>query len=177
MFGNLRLKTKLVLAITSMVVVVVSTLSSIYISQIVKQRLDETYQSCEFVCLEVFDATRGALETDLDPEKIDLQEPRALREAIEESLQTDSALNTVMQSTVAYLPTLYDVAVTDSAGLAIVHTDGKMIGKKVPTRADLAVIRASGFWRQVQAIFGEPAVYEVRLALQREGAHFATIRV
>ncbi len=177
MFGNLRLKTKLVLAITSMVVVVVTTLSSIYISQIVKQRLDETYQNGEFVCLEVFDATRGALEEDLDPGKIDLSDPKALREAIEESLQTDAALNTVMQSTVAYLPTIYDVAVTDEVGTAIVHTDGKMIGKEIPAREDLSVIRAGGFWRQVQAIFGEPAVYEVRLALQREGTHFATIRV
>ncbi len=177
MFGNLRLKTKLVLAITSMVVVVVTTLSSIYISQIVKQRLDETYQSGEFVCLEVFDATRGALEEDLDPDKINLRDAKALHEATEESLQTDAALNTVMQSTVAYLPTIYDVAVTDIDDVALVHTDGKMIGKKVPVREDLSVIRAGGFWRQVQAIFGEPAVYEVRLALQREGGHFATIRV
>src|SRR5712671_4364909 len=129
MFGSLRLKTKLVLAITSMVVVVVATLSSIYISQIVKQRLDETYQNGEFVCLEVFDATRGALEADLDPNKIDFQDPQALREAVEESLQTDAALNTVMQSTVGYSPTIYDVAVTDSSNMAIVHTDGKMIGK------------------------------------------------
>lgn len=177
MFGNLRLKTKLVLAITSMVVVVVTTLSSIYISQIVKQRLDETYLSGEFVCLEVFDATRGALEADLDPEKIDLADPKALREATEESLQTDAAVSTVMQSTVAYLPTIYDVAVTDSADVAIVHTDGKMIGKQVSAREDLSVIRAGGFWRQMKAIFGDPAVYEVRLALQREGVHFATIRV
>src|SRR3954469_8559526 len=100
MFGSLRLKTKLVLAITSMVVVVVATLSSIYISQIIKQRLDETYQNGEFVCLEVFDATPGALEADLDPEKIDFSNAIALREAVEESLQTDAALNTVMQSTV-----------------------------------------------------------------------------
>jgi signal transduction histidine kinase len=177
MFGNLRLKTKLVLAITSMVVVVVALLSSIYISQIVKQRMDETYQNGEFVCLEVFDATRGALEADLNPDKIDFNDPVALREAIEESLQTDAALNTVMQSTVGYLPTIYDVAVTDAADNAIVHTDGKMIGKKMPPREELSVIRAGGFWKQVQAIFGEPKVYEVRLPLQREGAQFATIRV
>ncbi|HUR36942.1 MAG TPA: ATP-binding protein [Terriglobales bacterium] len=177
MFGNIRLKTKLVLAITSMVVVVVATLSSIYISQIVKQRLDETYQNGEFVCLEVFDATRGALEADLDPGKIDFNDPKALSEAIEESLQTDAALNSVMQSTVGYSPTIYDVAVTDSAGNAIVHTDGKMIGKPVALREDLSVIRSGGFWKQLQAIFGEPRVYEVRLPLQRDGTQFATIRV
>jgi signal transduction histidine kinase len=177
MLGNLRLKTKLVLAITSMVVVVVATLSSIYISQIVKQRIDETYLNGEFVCLEIFDATRGALETDLDPEKIDLNNPVVLREAVEESLQTDAALNTIMQSTIGYLPTIYDVAVTDSGNVAIVHTDGKMIGKTFAPREELSVIRSGGFWTQMRAIFGDPRVYEVRLALQREGTEFATIRV
>lgn len=177
MFGRLRLKTKLVLAITSMVVVVVATLSSIYISQIIKQRLDETYQNGEFVCLEIFDATRGALEADLDPDRVNFDDPAALREAVEESLQTDAALNTVLQSTVAYLPTIYDVAITDAENKAIVHTDGSAIGKVVLAREDLASIRSAGFWKQVQAIFGDPKVYEVRLALQRENSHFATIRV
>ncbi len=177
MLGSLRLKTKLVLAITSMVVVVVATLSSIYISQIVKQRLDETYQNGEFVCLEIFDATRGALEADLDPGKIDLNDPKALREAVEESLQSDAALNTVMQSTIGYSPTIYDVAITDENDVAIVHSVGKLIGKKVPPREELFTIRASGFWKQMDAIFGEPKVYEIRLPLQRENARFATIRV
>jgi len=177
MLGRLRLKTKLVLAITSMVVVVVATLSSIYISQIIKQRLDETYQNGEFVCLEIFDATRAALEADLDPERVNFDDPAALRDAVEESLQTDAALNTVLQSTVAYLPTIYDVSITDAENKAIVHTDGSAIGKVVLQREDLASIRSAGFWKQVQAIFGKPKVYEVRLALQRENSHFATIRV
>jgi signal transduction histidine kinase/HAMP domain-containing protein len=177
MLGNFRLKTKLVLAITTLVVVVVATLSSVYITQIIQQRLDQTYQDGEFVSLEVFDATRGALEADLDPEKVDLNDPTALREAMEESLQTDAALNTVMQSTVGYSPTIYDVAVTDTDDVAIVHTVGKMIGKRVLPRENFSVIRSGGFWKQVEAIFGEPRVYEVRLPLQRDNAQFATIRI
>ncbi|HUQ49209.1 MAG TPA: ATP-binding protein [Terriglobales bacterium] len=177
MFSNLRLKTKLVLAITSMVVAVVATLSSIYISQIIKQRIDETYQNGEFVSLSVFDATRGALESDLDPARIDFNDPQAMREAIEESLQTDAALNSVMQSSIGYSPTMYDIAVTDSDSVAIVHTDGNLIGKRLAEREELSLIRAGGFWKQVNAIFGDPKVYEIRLPLQRQGAQFATIRV
>src|SRR5437879_2546158 len=69
----LRLKTKLVLAITTMVVVLVATLSSIYISQLIKQRVDEAFQNGEFVASEVFQSTREALETDLANDNLDLK--------------------------------------------------------------------------------------------------------
>src|SRR5437588_5280503 len=98
----LRLKTKLVLAITIMVVALVTTLSSIYISQLIKQRIDEAYQNGEFVASEVFQSTREALETDLANEKLDLNDPKVLQAATEESLQTDAGLNSLLQSIVGY---------------------------------------------------------------------------
>src|SRR5438309_459404 len=81
----LRLKTKLVLAITIMVVALVTTLSSIYISQLIKQRVDEAFQNGEFVASEVFQSTREALETDLANDHLDLNDPKILQSAIEES--------------------------------------------------------------------------------------------
>ena len=59
-FFTLRLKTKLVLAITSMVVAVVAVLSSIFIEQLVRQRVDEAFQNGEFVSLEVFQSADRA---------------------------------------------------------------------------------------------------------------------
>jgi signal transduction histidine kinase len=173
----LRLKTKLVLAITTMVVALVATLSSIYISQLIKQRVDEAFQNGEFVASEVFQSTREALETDLANEHLDLNDPKVLQSAIEESLQTDAGLNSLLQSIVGYSPTIYDVAVADSTGHAIVHSDGNMTGKQLPNREQFASVRNGGFWKQVRVVYGAPKVYDMQLPLHRDGHPFATIRV
>jgi PAS domain S-box-containing protein len=174
---SLRLKTKLVLAITIMVVALVTTLSSIYISQLIKQRVDEAFQNGEFVASEVFQSTREALESDLANEKLDLTDPKVLQSATEESLQTDAGLNSLMQSIVGYSPTIYDVAIADAAGHAIVHSDGNMTGKQLPKREDFGGVRNGGFWKQVHVVYGAPKVFDMQLPLYRDGQPFATVRV
>ena len=62
MAPRIRLKTKLVLAISGMVVAVVATLSSIYITHLVKQRVEDSYVGAQFVGHQVFHATREAFE-------------------------------------------------------------------------------------------------------------------
>ncbi|MCU1284690.1 MAG: multi-sensor signal transduction histidine kinase [Acidobacteriales bacterium] len=173
----LKLKTKLVLAITGMVVALVTTLSSIYISQLIKQRIDEAYQNGEFVASEVFQSTREALESDLSNGKLDLSDPKVLQAATEESLQTDAGLNSLLQSIVGYSPTIYDVAVADASGKAIVHSDGNMTGNTLPAREHFLDIHDGGFWKQVRMVYGSPKVYDMQLPLQRDGQPFASVRV
>lgn len=173
----MRLKTKLVLAITGMVVAIVATLSSIYISQLIRQRTDEAYQNAQFISLELFNSAREALENDLSNSKLDLSDPAIFNDAVEESLQTDAGLSSLLQSVVGYSPTVYDIAITDIHGKAIVHTNPGVIGHEVANREDLDVLRSAGFWKQLRAVYGEPKVYEVRLPMERNGVSFATIRV
>lgn len=174
---RLRLKTKLVLAITAMVSLLVLTTSSIYISQLVKQRIDETYDNGQFVASEIFQSAREALETDLAAEKRNLNDPAVFREAVQHSLQTDPGLNSLVQSVVGYSPTVYDVAIVDTAGQAIVHSDSHLIDKLLPQREDFGNIRNGGFWKQIRMVYGDPAVYDLRLPLLRDGQPFASVRV
>src|SRR5881394_2219248 len=119
MFPKLRLKTKLVIAATSMVAAVVAVLSFFYISQVLKQQVDYTFQSGEFVALEVFDSARESLSTDFTNARGDVSSPAFQQSFISESLQSDPGLNSLMQSIVGYSPTIYDVAITDLSGRAI----------------------------------------------------------
>lgn len=173
----LRLKTKLVLAITAMVSLLVLTTCAIYISQLVKQRIDETYQNGQFVASEVFQSAREALETDFASEKRDLSDPAVFRDSMDRSLQNDSGLNSLLQSVVGYSPTIYDVAIVDNSGRSSVHSDPQSIGKVVNAREDFGNIHSGGFWKQVRMVYGQPTVYDLRLALLRDGQPFATVRV
>src|SRR4051812_30094821 len=166
---KLRLKTKLVLAITAMVSLLVLTTSSIYISQLVRQRIDETYQNGQFIASETFQSAREALESDLATEKRDLNDAIVFQDAVQKSLRTDSGLNSLVQSVVGYSPTVYDVAITDLSGKAIIHSDAQLLGHSVPQRQDFANIRTGGFWKQLRMVYGAPTVYDLQLPLLRDG--------
>jgi PAS domain S-box-containing protein len=175
--ARIRLKTKLVLAITLMVVALVTTLSSIYLSHLVRQRVEEVYQGAQFVGHQIFHATRQALEVDLSDTTVDLSDPGGIRAAIEEVLSTDPGLNSLLQSIVGYSPTIYDVAIVDAQGRALLHTDADKIGRLVPERDDFATVRNGSIRQQISIVYGAPRVFEIRIPLERDGKPFGTIRV
>jgi len=175
--ARVRLKTKLVLAITFMVVALVITLSWIYVSQLVRQRIQQSYEGADFVAHQVLGSSRQALEIDLESTRIDLTNPKQLRTVMEEILQSDPGLTSLLQSVVGYSPTIYDVAIVGQDGRALVHTDATLIDKPMPIRPDLAQLRDGRFLDQVDAVYGPPRVYEVRLPVQQNGTPFGVIRV
>jgi signal transduction histidine kinase len=174
---RVRLKTKLVLAISGMVVAVVATFSTIYISRTVRQALTGAYGNADFVGHEVFHLTRDALAVDLSNSKIDLDNPEAVRLAVEEALQGDPGLSSLLQSVIGYSPTIYDVSIVDASGRALLHTDADQIGKIIPRRRELIALVNGSFRRQMEVVFGGPRVYEVRIPLERNHQPFGAIRV
>ena len=61
----MRLKTKLVLAITGLVFMVVCTLSWIFLGQLLRQRLTQAYSANDMVAHQILFATRRALESNV----------------------------------------------------------------------------------------------------------------
>ena len=184
MFPRLRLKTKLVLAISGMVVIVVATLSFLYVSRIVQNRMDEAYETGDFVAHQVFHATRQALETDLNDVRlknktaaVDPNDPAAIDALVQDALATDPGINSLIESIVGYSPNIYDVAITDTNGRALLHSDAHAIGQLLPRREPFQKIREGSLLRQLKVVYGAPGVYEVSIALEREGKPFGFIRV
>jgi signal transduction histidine kinase len=175
--NRFRLKTKLVLAITAMVLALVGSFSYIYISQTVRSRVNEAYVDADFVAHQVLNAARSALEIDLSPTKVDVNNPDAVNEAIKQSLSTDPGLDSLLQSDVGYSPIVYDVSIVDTHNVSLLHTDSDQQGKPAPERPQFEAIQKGGFWQQIRIVYGAPRVYEIRLPLQRGDAPFGDVRV
>ncbi len=173
----LRLKTKLVLAITAMVVALVGVFAYIYVLQTVRTRVNEAYIDADFVAHQVLNAAREALEIDLNPTKVDVNDPAALKEAIKNSLESDPGLNSLLQSDVGYSPIVYDVSIVDTSNVSLLHTDSDQQGQQAPERPQFEDIQHGGFWRQIRIVYGAPKVYEIRLPLQRGDSPFGDVRV
>lgn len=174
---RLQLKTKLVVAISGIVLALVSVLSYVYVTQFVRQRINEAYDDGDFIAHQIYQVSRDALELDLNNVPVSETRPQAIRKLIEESLQTDPGLNALLQAIVGYAPTIYDVAIVDVNGNALLHSDSFLLGKPLPKRPDFGEVRGGRFWKQLKVINGQPQVYEVRLPLQRDSLPFGEVRV
>jgi PAS domain S-box-containing protein len=175
--ARIRLKTKLVLAISAMVVALVAGFASIYVTQVVHHGIDDAYTDAGFIANQVLDAAQAALQIDLSSTKVDTEDPAAVSAAIDETLQTDPALNSLLQSIVGYSPTVYDVIITDLQGRTLLHTNPELIGKTIPPREDFTTIERGTLWQQLKIIYGPSHVYERRMTFERNGAPFGMIRV
>ncbi|PYV85143.1 MAG: PAS domain-containing sensor histidine kinase [Acidobacteria bacterium] len=172
----MRRRTQIVLAITFMVAALVSGASYIYISQILRQRIATAYDTAVNLNSNLaYLATSAA--PDLSSTRVDTSNPESVRRGIAYYLGTDRDLNTMLDSVVGSWPTIYDAAILDSDGKAILDTDPNQVGKKITARPDFSLLQGAGFRRQLQLIYNPPVVYEVSMPLMLNGSVFGSIRV
>ncbi len=174
---RLNLKTKLVLAISGLVFALAAALSYVYLSQIFYQRINQSYDSAEFIAREVLHAARQALEAEVPSNGLQPANPTQARDFIAVILQHDPAVTSLLESVVGYNVEVYDTALADNKGIALVHTDAGSVDKPMPPRPSLAELRDGGFFDQLRAVYGPARVYQVILPVQRQGAPFGEIRV
>jgi PAS domain S-box-containing protein len=173
-----RLKTKLVFAITAMVLAIVVTISTVYIFEVVHQRVQETYNDGAFIANELYTVARQALETDLRDTPVDLNDPKQIDAAVEDVLQTDPGVYSLVQSIVGYSLITYDVAITDASGRVLVHNNEANIGTVPKRREDCSLLVKGGIWKQLTIVYGPAQACDIRVPLVRDGKiPFGEVRV
>src|SRR5258708_27300463 len=163
----MRLKTKLVIAISLMVVAVVVTLSTIYVAQLVHHVINDGLNDGEIAAHQIVHFTRGAIDRDLNTTRIDPADPKQINDFIEESLQMDGGLNDLLESDIGFSPIISDAAVVGPDGRAILHSDFLLVGKPVQDRPDLHELARARFWRQLQVVYGPIKTYAIKIPLDR----------
>lgn len=172
----MRRRTKLVLAITIMVTVLVAAFSYIYISRTLRQQITQANQTAALLNSQLAYLAINAAP-DLSSTSVDTNNPTAVRRGIAYYLGTDRDLNVMLESVVANWPFIYDAAIVDAEGKAILHTNSDLIGKQVPGRPNFQQVQDARFKRQLQLIYNPPTIYDVSKPLQLNGERFGTIRV
>jgi signal transduction histidine kinase len=175
--GRIRLKTKLVLAISSMVVGLVAVFSYLYVSHLVRQRTTEAYDSATFVAKQIREFAQEASQAGVTNEPAETNDPTQIKAALDKALQADPGLMTLLPSIVGYSQTIYDAAIVDVNHHAIAHTNNTLIGSTLDDREDFADVRNGSFLQQLSVVYGAPKVYDVKLPIQREGQPFGVISV
>ena len=172
----LRRKTIIVLVITLMVTAMVSAFSYLYISQILRLRIANAYETATSLTHQLAYAAGNAIP-DFSSTSVDTNNPAALSRALADYVQTDVDLNNLLQSDPGDWRYIYDVAIVDTNGKALLHTNGALVGKVVPARPNFEQVVHARFRDQIDLVFRPAAVYEVSYPLELNGAPFGTIRI
>ena len=166
----------IVLAITSLFTALVVGFSWFYLSQLLRQRLVWADETASQITNSLEYAASKAVP-DLTSTRVDTNNPKAMRAAITNYLQTDPNLNDQLEALVGNSRIIYDAAITDPNGVAILDTNPALNAKPVPQRPSLAVLRDAGFRRQLRLLYSPGTVYDVSIGLQLDGHEFGGVRV
>src|SRR5579859_250954 len=166
----------IVLAITTLFTALVIAFSWIYLSQLLRQRLlwaDET----AYQLTNQLEYAASKAVPDLTSTRVDTNNPKALRAAITHSLETDTNLNDMLESVVGNSRIIYDAAIVDVNGVAVLNTNPALNGKPVPERAPLSALERAGFRHQLRLLYGPGIVYDVSGPLELDGQAFGSVHV
>ncbi len=172
----MRRKTIIVLVITLMVTALVSTFSYLYISQILRLRIAGAYDTATSLTHQLAYAAGNSVP-DFGSTSVDTSDPVALRRALGDYVQTDVSLNNLLQSIPGDWRYIYYVAIVDTSGKALLHTNAALAGKIVPPRPDFQELVKASFRDQIRLVFSPATVYDVNYPLELNGAPFGTIRI
>jgi signal transduction histidine kinase len=158
---RLSIRGKQIVGVTTVVgltVVALSVLSAVRLANLV---VNESYSNAQTWAQTILHRAR-ALVTAEDPHEL---------------LRSDPGLRSILESTI-YEPAVSGATITDTSGVAIVHSNPDMIGRLVPGGGDLeALNRGSAFAKLREIYAGEGQTLEVREQLTLGTEDFGSIRV
>lgn len=173
----MRLKTKLVLAITTLVFLICGVLSVVYVFQLLHSAVQQSYENSRMIADQVQLAVRHALETGLSDQKVDPNNPAQLRSLAAEAVRNNAALQAVVESVNRYSLTVYDINIGDSQSITLLSTNPENEEKPLPVRPDYKQLLDATPVEVMRQVFGPPRVFEVVVPLDRNGEPFVTVHV
>ena len=172
----LRRKTIIVLTITLLVTLMVTAFSYLYISQVLRLRIDNANKTAEQLTRQLAYAAENDVP-DFSSTPTDTSDRVAVRRAMVEYLQTNIDLNNMLQSARGSWVFLMDASIIGPEGKALLHTDAGMVGKVVPPRQDFGQVLHARFLDQIRLVYGPPQVYDVSYGLRLNGEPFGNVRI
>lgn len=176
----MRLRTKLVLTAGGLTFAIVLVLSTVFLGELLHQRVDNTYASNDILAKAVQDAAIQAVESGLRAHPPDSSSPdpqQAFHDAVANALRSNDELLNMMNSIVSSSLDVQDVSVTDASGLTLVSTDPDAINQHAPPRASFAAMLQGSVIDQLRELFGRPHVLDITKDIERNQRPFLVVHV
>jgi PAS domain S-box-containing protein len=174
---QLRLRTKLTLVMTGLVLLVSVVLSSVFAAQLLEQLLQATSLRANDLASQVFLQAQRALtdagEQGLRPASDD---PQEIHDFVRRAFEINEGLRTQLKAAKEN-PLIYEVSIVDHDGMVLISTDEELQGKFLPRRTPLSQLVQRNFLHQVKVLAGPSKVFELDFAFSKGRQPFGEVRV
>jgi Signal transduction histidine kinase len=173
----MRLKTKLVLAITALVFAIAAAESLIYASQMLNAAVKQSYDTNLMVAQQIRFALQHAFEAGMRDQTVNPNDPGELRALMVKAVRSSEELRSVVRSVNLYSLTVYDISIGDAHAITLLSTDPENEEKPLPNRPDFKQLLSTSSLKLIPLVFGPPRVYDVVVPLDNNGKPFASVHV
>jgi PAS domain S-box-containing protein len=174
---QLRLRTKLTLIMTGLVLLVVVVVSGVFVGQLFEQVLQETDKRAREIAHQVFvqahNAVSSASREGLRPASDD---PEDVHDFVRHAFEIDEGLRTQLRAA-KDTPAIYEVSIADKDGLVLVSTDESLPGKVLLRHLPLSQLTQRGYLHQIKVLAGPPEIYELDFPFSNGREPFGEVRV
>jgi PAS domain S-box-containing protein len=174
---QLRLRTKLTLAMSGLVLLVVAAVSGVYFAQLLQQVLDQSERRADEIARGTLEQIRGALRDAKSqgwlPES---NSPGDIRDYVSYALGASQGFQAQLQAASAYSG-IYEVSITDLDGKILASTDKSSVGNFALPRPPLTQLTRRGFLHEVKVLWGKSGIYEYDFQFNNVDDPFGEVRV
>lgn len=175
---RLSLKTKLTLATSLLVLVMVTTVSGLYLGRLTRQTLRQADDRAQMIAHQLYTSLQSALADAAERGDTPASNsPADVREYVQQAFDNSSTLNSEIESAVGYSPTIYEISITDQNGVVLVSSDSSLRGQQLAPRPSLDSLVRAGFFQELRTLYSPQQVYEFSLPFDLESAPFGKVRV
>lgn len=172
----MRLKTKLVLAITGLVFLIAGILSLVYVSHLVDAAIQQSYDANRMVANQVRFALQQALETGLKDQMITPGDTAQLMQLATDAIHNSKILRAAIDAPVMYSLTVNDITITDAQDHIILTT---LPGSpdQLDSRRKYSDLVAADPITKMRDIYGPGKVFDIVVPQDRNGEPFLNVHV
>jgi PAS domain S-box-containing protein len=174
---QLRLRTKLTLVMSGLVLLVVAAVSVVFAAQLLDQELQQTDKHALEIARGVLDRAKQAVvdaaNSGLRPESND---PRDIHDYVRHAFEINPGLRAQLAAAGA-IPGTYEVDITDLNGMALVSSQQTQQGKFVPRSAPLSGLTQRGVIHAVKVLAGPARTFEFDYPFKNGEEPFGEVRV
>src|SRR5208282_5395024 len=151
---QLRLRTKLTLVMTGLVLLVVAAVCTVIVAQLLDQVLQQTDKSAAQIANQVFHSAHGAVLTATNEGvRPDSASPRDVHDYVRHVFETDEVLHAQLNAAKSTFA-IYEVSITDKDGMVLVSTDEAKQGKFAIRWPPLSQLTQRGLGHAVRVLAG-----------------------
>jgi signal transduction histidine kinase len=173
----MRLKTKLVLAITGLVFLIAGVLSLVYVSHLVNAAIQQSDDSNRMVANWVRSTLQNTLLTGLKDQTVDPNDQDKLLELVQKAIKDSDSLSATLDSANMYSTTEYDVNIVDPKSRILLSTFPDNDGKVLQWRPKYTDLIAADPITKMREIYGPAKVFDIVAPLDRNGEPFLSVHV